>query len=285
MPAYRPAGIDQLRTFFGLTGQLLTGGELRFYEAGTTTPKDVYGDKDLTVNNGSIVQLDASGRPEVDIWADTAEAFFVELYDGPSPTGVKQGEIEDVEVPGGVGQTIPVPATGEFLTGDGTNFLTDTIREVPDPAGHANHYLQTDATTWFWAAGPETPEAPTLPVTVTATSLQVGASGSDFYLEQRPASDESVAGGGGKTVTDSVTFATAFKAGTTPDVIIELTGSGPTTNGAYPKHSITALSNTGFTVTFSTLTGGTSTDDFTGANMTGTITYTYTAKGVVADPT
>lgn len=283
MPAYRPAGITQLTTFSGLTGQLLVGGELRFYEAGTTTPKNVYGEKALTTNNGAVIDLDASGRPDVDIWADAAESYFIELYDSD---GVKQGEIEDVEVPGGVAQTIPVPNSGEFLTGDGTNFavveLTDSL--LPDPAGHSNEYLQTDGSAAFWATGPEDAEVPTMPITVGADSTQLGASGADFELRQY--GSDSVAGGGGKTVTDSVTFATAFKAGTTPKVEIQLTGSGVTSSGSgYPKHSITAVTNTGFTVMFSTITGGTSADNFTGSNMVGTVNYGWQARGVVADPT
>jgi hypothetical protein len=283
MPAYRPAGIDQLRTFYGLSGQLLAGGYLKFYEAGTTNPADVFGDKALTTNNGSQIDLDASGRPEHDIWADTAQSYFIELFDSDD---VKQGEIEDVEVPGGTGQTIPVPSPGEVVSGDGTNFITWDISGLllPDPAGHANHYLQTDATAIFWDAGPEDAEIPALPITVGADSTVLGAAGSDF--EQRLYGSDSVAGGGGKSVTDSVTFATAFKTGTVPKVEIQLTGSGATTtNNALPKHSITAVSATGFTVTFSTYTGGTSTDDFPGANLTGTINYNWTARGVVADPT
>ena len=92
--------------------------------------------------------------------------------------------------------------------------------------------------------------------------------------------------GGGKTVTKSVTFATAFKVGTEPKVVIQPTGAGVTTsNNAYPQDSVTAISNTGFTVTFSTYDGSTSTDDFTGANMTGTINFNWEARGLIADPT
>jgi hypothetical protein len=273
--------IQQTTTFWGLSAQLLAGGYLSFFDLDTVTPKDVYGEFALTTNNGSTVALDASGRPAVAAWGDGD--YFFEVYDSDD---VKQGEGE-IREPGGAALNIPIPLEGEFLGGDGTQILAIDLSDslLPDQTGHANDYLSTDGSVASWVDPPEDAVVPALPVTVTATSLQVGAAGSDFYLEQRPASDESVAGGGGKTVTDSVVFATAFKAGTTPDVVIELTGSGPTVGGAYPKHSITALSNTGFTVTFSTLTGGTSTDDFSGANMTGTITYTYTAKGVIADPT
>lgn len=273
--------ILQTTTFWGLSAQLLAGGYLSFFELDTTTPKDVYGEFALTTNNGSAVDLDASGRPDVAIWG--SGDYFFEVYDSDD---VKQGEGE-IREPGGAALNIPVPSAGEFISGDGSDFvlvdLTDSL--LPDQTGHANDYLSTDGSIPSWVDPPEDAVIPELPITVTATSLSAGTAGSDFYFEQRPAADESLAGGGGKTVTDSVTFPVAFKAGTTPTVIIELRGAGPAANGAYPKHSVTAVSNTGFTVTFSMLTGGTSADDFSGSNMTGTITYTYTAKGVIADPT
>lgn len=276
--------IAQTTTFFGLSGQLLAGGELRFFELDTITPKDVYGEYALTTNNGSTVALDASGRPAVAIWGDGD--YFFEVYDDAGVAGTKQGEDEARE-PGGAALNLPILNEGELLGGDGSNYIAVDVsdRLLPDQTGHANDYLSTDGSIPSWVDPPEDAVIPELPITVTATSLSAGTAGSDFYFEQRPAADESLAGGGGKTVTDSVTFPVAFKAGTTPTVVIELRGAGPAANGAYPKHSVTAVSNTGFTVTFSMLTGGTSTDDFSGANMTGTITYTYTAKGVIADPT
>lgn len=59
---------SRLNTFYGMTGQLLAAGQLKFYDAGTTTPRPVYGDSGLAVNNGVAVRLDSSGRPDVDIW-------------------------------------------------------------------------------------------------------------------------------------------------------------------------------------------------------------------------
>lgn len=268
-----------LHTFFGEQAQALFNGELRFFEEDTVTPKAVYADEALTISNGFVVLLDASARPDEALWG--SGNYFVELYDGPDPTGVKQGE-DIVQEPGGAALTIPIPEAGEYLGGDGSQLLAIEGRFVPDPTGHANDYLQTDGTNVLWADGPTTPVVPDLPITVTATSTVLGASGSDF--EQRLYGSDSVAGGGGKTVTKAVVFGTAFKAGVTPNVVIQLTGAGPTGNGAYPKHSITAITNTGFTVTFSTLTGGTSTDDFTGANMTGTVNFDWEARDLVVEP-
>lgn len=269
-----------LHTFFGEQAQALFNGELRFFEEDTVTPKAVYADEALTISNGFVVLLDASARPDEALWG--SGNYFVEIYDGPDPTGVKQGE-DIVQEPGGAALTIPIPEAGEYLGGDGSQLMAIEGRFVPDPTGHANDYLQTDGTNVLWADGPADPDI-TVPVTVTATSMRVGATGSDFYFEQRPAADLSVSGAGLKVQTHSPTFAVPFKTGTTPDVFIELTGAGPTGANIFPKHSITAVSATGFTVTFSMLTGGTSSDEFPASDMDGDITYTYTAIGVVAEP-
>ena len=272
--------ILQTTTFWGLSAQLLAGGYLSFFEMDTTTPKDVYGEFALTTNNGSTVDLDASGRPAVAIWG--SGDYFFEVYDSDD---VKQGEGE-IREPGGAALNLPTLNEGELLGGDGSNYIAVDVsdRLLPDQTGHANDYLSTDGSIPSWVDPPEDAVVPELPITVAAGSTQLGAAGSDFELRQYGA--DSVAGGGGKTVTKSVTFATAFKVGTEPKVVIQLTGAGVTTsNNAYPQDSITAISNTGFTVTFSTYDGSTSTDDFTGANMTGTINFNWEARGLIADPT
>lgn len=272
---------SQLTAFTGISGQLLTDGYLLFYVIDTLTPKDTFGQFDLAPgsNNGARVDLDASGRPEVAIYGDGD--YFVELFDSDD---AKQGE-DEVREPGGASLNIPVPSAGEFISGDGSDFvlvdLSDSL--LPDQTGHANDYLSTDGSIASWVDPPEDAVVPELPITVGASSTVLGAAGSDF--EQRLYGTASVSGGGGKTVTHSVVYSTAFKAGTSPTPVIELTGAGPTVGGAYPKHSVTAASNTGFTVTFSTLTGGTSADNFSGSNMTGTINYAWEVRGVVADPT
>lgn len=43
-----------------------SGATVEFYDAGTTTPKTVYADKDLTVELGTSVSTDAAGRPTSD---------------------------------------------------------------------------------------------------------------------------------------------------------------------------------------------------------------------------
>ena len=86
----------------GAVRQLLPGGYLKFYSAGTTTPKDVFGEKALTTNNSSTIALDASSRPSLDVWG--SGAYFVEIYDTDDN---KQGEADNVEIPGGEATAFP----------------------------------------------------------------------------------------------------------------------------------------------------------------------------------
>lgn len=55
-----PAPIPQ---FFDSNGDPLAGGSLTFYAAGTTTPQAVYSDSSLSSSLGSVVTLNAAGRP------------------------------------------------------------------------------------------------------------------------------------------------------------------------------------------------------------------------------
>ncbi len=151
---------SRLQTFWGETGQLLAGGELRFFVPDTTTPKDVYADPEDEDTNGSVVSLDASGRANEGVWGDGD--YFVALYDS---AGVKQGE-DTVLQPGGAAVSIPIPNEGEVLTGDGAIFQVMNLlsRLIPDPTGQSGKYLGSDGSGPVWQTGPQTPELPDLPV-------------------------------------------------------------------------------------------------------------------------
>ena len=256
---------SKMDTQFGLSGQLLSGGYLKFYDAGTTTPKNVYGELALSTNNGATVDLDASGRPDVDVWG--SGSYFVELYDADD---VKQGEADDVQIPGGDATALPVLGVGEYLTGDGSgNYIGVDISGslLPDPTGHPNEYLQTDGTDPFWADGP--------------TDGAAGADGADPIGDGDIQSGTvSVSSSGTKAASASVTFATAFASA--PVVVCTVKGSAPTSSGAYPKLSVTSISTTGFTVTGSTLTGGTSADNQAGSSITSGFDVFWQAVGTAA---
>ena len=245
--------LDKCRTFHGLTGQLLPGGSVKFYVAETTTPADVYGDRDLSTNNGDTIALDASGRLAHECWADTTDAFFCELYDSDD---VKQGEISYMEVPGGSGQTIPIPQEGEFLTGDGTNFDS------------ANKLLGTDGTAIDWVARPSDGAAGTSDTSTSATGYTIGNKRVQW-------GSDSGTSAGGRTQTKTVTFPVAFSA--TPNVVdVVVTNSSLSSFGNMPSHSITSKSATGFTVKF---TMGELDDSGSGFDFTGGVTFDWTATG------
>jgi hypothetical protein len=264
---------SKLDTFYGETGELLAGGYLRFYAAGTTTDQDVFGEKALATNNGSQVALDASGRPVHDIWADTSNAYFVELYDADD---VKQGEADNVEIPGGTSQAVPVPDTDEFLTGDGTTYSVEDLsdRLVPDPTGQADKVLSTDGTSLTWIAKPADGADGTSDTSDTSTTFKVG----DFLVQT---GSDSAPASSSKSTTKAVTFATAYDAAPLC-ISIEPTTGGPTPSGVFPKWAITTRSASGFTVEFNTKTGGTSADNQSGSDITSAVTFKYAAFGIKA---
>lgn len=262
---------SKLNTFYGLTGQLLAGGQLKFYEAGTTTPAAVYGDEELTVNNGVTVDLDSSGRPDVDVWGAAGASYFVELYDSD---GVKQGEADDVQDPAGVASSVPSlsGASGKFLTNNGAVTLWASIREVPDPTGQANKVLSTDGTSLIWIAKPaDGAPGPTPDIDVTATSVIVG-DGTDRMRTLLGTS--SAPASGGRTTSVAVTFASAFT--TPPHVIITPTIAVVTGIGYSAVPSATNITASGFTANFDVNA------DKAGANINVPVTFQYQATGKVA---
>lgn len=263
MPAFLLA--HKLTTWFGDDGQLLPGGYLKFYVTGTTTPANVYGDYALTTNNGSTVGLDASGRLEHECWADTSSAFFVELYDSDD---VKHGEISRVEVPGGSGQVIPVPDEGEFLTGDGTNFLVAEVRQVPDPTGNANKLLGTDGEDLNWVSRPADGAAGVSDTSTSATGYTIG----NKRVQWGTGSGTNA---GGRTQTVNITFPVAFSG--TPNVVdVTVTSSAVASGQNMPSHSVTSKSTTGFTVKF---TMGELDDSQSQFNFNAGVAFDYIAVG------
>lgn len=277
MPSYRPLPMGKLHTWFGLQGQILAGGYFLFYTAGTTTPANVYGDDALTVNNGSQIDLDSSGRLSVDVWADTADSYYVELYDS---SGVKQGDLDTVQVPGGAAQVIPTLNPGEYLTGDGTNLLADDLsaRLVPDCSGQNNKILGNDGSIPTWIAKPADGAAGTSDIVIASGSVK-WSNGTSHLLKQF--GSDSVAGGGGLSVSKSISFGTAYSA--TPKVHVQVSGSNASSAGNVEvKWRVSAVSTTGFTVVFDTHTGGSSADLSGNTALTGTVAFDWEAIGTTA---
>lgn len=226
---------SRLETFWGLQAQLLAGGYLKFYEAGTTTPKDVYGDQALSVNNGAQIALDASGRPEHDCWGDGE--YFMEVYDADD---VKQGEEDDIEIPGAGGLTIPALENGEFLTNNGLSLLWAAISQLPDMAGQSGKVLGNNGSAALWQTL-ETPEVPDPEIVVTADSFRAGVSTDTTKWFVQTGAGEFPATGT-QSSNDSVTFATTFSAA--PRVFLQMEAGS-----MYLHARVDSKSTTGFTAT------------------------------------
>jgi hypothetical protein len=253
-------------TQWGSSGQLLAFGYLKFFEAGgATTPKHVYGESDLSTDNGVRVDLTASGRPEVDVWG--SGAYFVELYDSDD---VKQGEADDVEIPGGDATAIPVLDSGEFLTGDGANLLAQALLLIPDPTGHAGDKIGTDGTTIIWEEPDAAPTVPTLPadgVLQTATSFTIGK----FMVQTGTAT---ASASGSATTTASVTFPTTYTTCLYADISIN-TG-GEQSGGAAVAYKTSAASGSGFTAKFDVAEGSGASPNFGTA-----VGFSWIAFGII----
>lgn len=254
----------QFQTFWSDDGTLLAGGELRFLLAGTSTPKDVFGEKALSTNNGSTITLDAAGRPEHPIWG--SGQYDVELYDADA---VKVGEDLTVEIPGGEATALPTLSADKFLTNDGSVMSWSEILEVPDPTGSANKILSTDGTSLSWIDKPADGAAGTANVAQTATTFTV----EDMLVQTGTGTGTSA---GGRTQSVSVVFPTAFTS-TPIFVAVAVTSATLSSFGNMPSHAITAKSTTGFTVKF---TMGEMDDSQAGFDFNAGVAFDYMAVGV-----
>jgi hypothetical protein len=137
--------LNNFPVYLNQSGQPAQGGYLLFYEAGTTTPKDVYADKSLSIPNGNRVDLDASGRTAVDVWGNGE--YRVRLY---ASDATLIDEADNVEIAGGDAQSIPALVDGWFLTNNGALLLWAPVRQVPDPTGQSGKVLGTDGANLLW---------------------------------------------------------------------------------------------------------------------------------------
>lgn len=152
MTAFRP--LDPFQVYTDLNGNIAAGGNLHFYQAGTTTDADVYGDEALTVNNGPTIAIGSDGRAVDDIWSDGTKSYRCRVY-GADGTLIR--DRDNIGVPGSGGLVIPSLVANQFLTNDGAVLLWSLIRQLPDPTGQANKLVSTDGTDFTWVAQPSAP--------------------------------------------------------------------------------------------------------------------------------
>lgn len=263
--------LNPFPTYLDLSGNLAAGGSLKFYESGTTTPKDVYGDPDKDTNNGSSVDIGSDGRPVVDIWGDGE--YRVRLY---AADNTLVDEADHVAIAGGTGATIPDLEASKFLTNDGAVMLWQPVRQVPDPTGSANKILMTDGENLIWTTKPKDGEAgKNAAIDVTSKSLAAGNGSDDqFFIQAGSGSAEMVSS---RKCSANVTFDTAFKSSPAAVIVIPAYSGSLTQYGNNCVPHIVSKTASGFEVEI----GATELDDNnSGWNFSGAIGFQYVAFGL-----
>jgi hypothetical protein len=241
--------LNQFPVFFGLTGQLAAGGSLRFYNSGTTTPKSVFGNKALSIDNGPVIAIGTDGRPVVDTWG--SGSYRVRLY---AKDGTLVDEADNVEVAGGGAASIPTLVDGYFLTNNGSLLLWAPIRQLPDPTGQNGKMVIADGAGYSLQPVPVAPTPPEPEIVVAANSFRAGTSASTtkFFLQtgtgSAPPSSTPDAKGLLHLTAAEITFPTAFASVTS--IVVTPTGGAVNIVGFFAIPCVTAQSPTGFTVQF-----------------------------------
>lgn len=262
--------LDQFPVFLDRLGVPASGGRLEFYQAGTSTPKDVYGDPDLTVNNGPTVLIGADGRAVDPIWGDGA--YYIRLI---AEDDTLIAEADDVTIPGGEGAVIPPLSAGMFLTNDGAVLRWVNIIQPPDPTGQSGKVLGTDGANLIWQAIP-TPENATSDVAVSDAGVSISDGTKKILIQTGSGSAPNV---GGRDMGFAVTFPTAFIAeamwvGVTPRYAGTVSALG---NAPIPH--LTTKSATGFA---GVMSAGERDDTGSGFNFNAAVPFDWVAIGLVS---
>jgi len=266
---------DPRPVYLTATGEVAAGGSLQFFMAGTTTPQDVYGDPNLSINNGSTLTLGSDGRTSVEVWGDASLSYRVQLYDA---NGALQFDQDNVSGTGGAaGGAVPALQTGKFLTNDGAQMLWADILQLPDPTGQADKVLSTDGTNFTWITKPAdgAPGAAGTNATVTVTPTSVkwsGGTGDKFFIQSGTGSAPA---SGGHTSTVDVTFPVAFKS--IAAVMLMPTSGSFASAGYLVATAVTSKTTLKFTASFDT-----NSSDGSNGNIIAAIPFDWVAFGTIA---
>ncbi|KMM77080.1 hypothetical protein ACP93_02665 [Xanthomonas sp. NCPPB 1128] len=235
----------------------LAGGALQFFAQGTTTAKDTWSDSTLTTLNTNPVQLDSSGRANVNIWLSGAYTVVLKAADGTSVW------TRDVDSGAGAGATIPALVAGKFLATDGSNLIWADVLQVPDPTGSANKILSTDGSNLIWIAQPTIPD---LPVQNFTNRVKIGTYLRQWGSDSAPASNA-------RQTSRSVTFLNPFSGDPYAITVIPRNVTH-TAGGQIGVPAIIAKSATGFSVQFDS-------DDFgqSNASFIAALPFDWVAEG------
>jgi hypothetical protein len=229
--------------------KVLAGGNLYFYDSGTSNPRATYADADLSAENTNPVILDASGRPNADIWM--SGSYRVVLKDA---SGATLWTRDDVQGPA----DLPTLAgnEGRALFTDGESLAWRDVSQVPDVTGQSGKVLTNDGETPFW----QNPASSGIPALVAGKWLTndgtdmawddlPGAisSGTSFQVGQIlvQTGSDTITASGTNTATKDITFPTAFSS--TLIVLLSFKTSGVTSVGFIPAASVVNKSAHAFT--------------------------------------
>jgi hypothetical protein len=272
MAAYRFA--DQNPVFFNLLGLArAANGSVRFYERGTTTPKDTYSLPNLLVANPNPVPLDSDGRANVEVWLDGE--YTAVLMDEDDSVIWTRDIFPAVEA----GNELPdmTGKDGYFLATDGEMAVWLEIRQLPDPTDSAGYMVVVngDGTGYILVAPPGEPEPPADPdVTVGAASFRAGISTDETkFLIQRGTGSAAATG----TVNTSVAVVFDTEYDDTPTVHVTPTSDSNAGGPMVPE--LSAISSTGFTVLFTIAAG-----DLANAKVLNAVPFCWTAFGNIEVP-
>lgn len=84
--------IDTKTTYFDDAGKPLSGGRLRFFAYGTTTPVFVYADEDYITNLGTTVALTNAGWTATQVYANQSVTVHVDKFLGLDEYGAESYE-------------------------------------------------------------------------------------------------------------------------------------------------------------------------------------------------
>jgi hypothetical protein len=243
-----------------------------FSDEACTTPYATFNSPDLDVENPEEISLGSDGRASVEIWSGVN--FFARLLDADDNT------VWTREITSGIpaGLTLPVLEEGEFLTGDGADYLAQALLLLPDPAGSAGYAVvaNADGDGYTLEAFPEAPEAPELDITIASGSLIVG-DGESATKARWLAGTGTGTSAGGRTQTTSVTFTPNFSATPTFFAPVLTNASGLSPDGNVPIPRVTALSASGATIVW---TMGELDDSQTDYDFNTGVAYMWLAMGL-----
>lgn len=250
--------LNQAPQYLLADGSVNNGGKLAFYETDLTTPKNTWADETLSTLNSNPVIMDAAGRTLTDVWGDDGE-YGIVMLDADDNVIWTRNNVRASDA--AAGATIPALEADKFLTNDGSQMLWDTVRQVPDPAGHVGQALFSDGAQSYWAAPPTVPDLPADGIENTTTTIRVGTTLLQAGTGTFPAS-------GGQQSSVSVTFGEAFSAAPV-SVVCQL---GPSAS-MFAMVVVNSISATGFSASIDT--------NLIGANIVTPQGFTWQAFGPV----